>query len=75
MAAFDGPNPITEACKMYNEFHGERNPDLLLEMLENDAQLRKKVCAKHPIVKYVLEGIGFNFPADEKVKITDPEAT
>lgn len=44
-------------------------------MLEHDTELRKKVCEKHQIIRYILEGMGFEFPADEEIHIKDPENT
>ena len=44
-------------------------------MLEDNTELRKKVCEKHMIIRYILEGMGFEFPADEEIHIKDPENT
>lgn len=44
-------------------------------MLEQDADLRKKVCEKHMLIRYILDGLGFQFPADEQIQELDPENT
>ena len=44
-------------------------------MLEHDADLRKRVCQKHMLIRYILDGLGFEFPADELIKVQDPENT
>lgn len=53
------------ACKEYPELAEFTDRDFLLEELENNKEMRVKVCKKHLIVRYVLDGMGFEFPEDE----------
>ena len=43
--------------------------------LFNDKELRKKICEQHQIIRYVLDGLGFEFPLDEEIMVQDPENT
>lgn len=72
---FKGDDPILKACQEFPELKDQTDRDVALEMLEDDTELRKKVCEKHQIVRYVLEGMGFDFPKDEEIHIKDPENT
>ena len=72
---FNGPDPILSACKEFPELSSYTDRDVLLEALENDKELRVKVCNKHLIVRYVLDGLGFKFDQDEEFTVSDPEAT
>ena len=70
---FSGKDPIIEACKAWPELAGMNDRDFLIEKLEEDKKLRMEVCAKHDIVRYVLQGVGFEFPTDEQLPQNDPE--
>ena len=72
---FKGEDPILKACQEFPELKDQTDRDVALDMLERDTELRKKVCEKHQIIRYVLEGLGFQFPADEEIHVKDPENT
>jgi len=72
---FAGPDPVLEACKAWPALASIGDRDFVLEKLEQDRDLRVQVTSRHPIVRYVMEGIGFEFPADEHLPKTDPEMT
>jgi len=56
---FKGEDPILNACKQFAELAHHTDRDVLLDELERDKQLRIKVCQKHLIIRYVLDGMGF----------------
>lgn len=70
---FKGPDPVMEAAKEFPELEKITNRDILLDHLEHNTEIRKKICAKHLIVRYVLDGMGFVFPEDEQLHMQDPE--
>lgn len=70
---FSGKDPLIEACKAWPELAAIGDRDFLIEKLEEDKNLRVEVCRKHEIVRYVLQGVGFDFPKDEQLPKTDPE--
>lgn len=72
---FKGPDPVMEAAKEFAELADFTNRDILLDHLENNTDIRKKICEKHLIVRYVLDGMGFEFPEDELLDYKDPEGT
>lgn len=70
---FKGEDPILKACKEFPELKDQTDRDVALEIVENDKELRKAVCEKHQLIRYTLEGMGFEFPPDEEMHIKDPE--
>ena len=72
---FNGPDPVLEAAKDYPELAKFTNRDMLIDHLENNTDVRKKICEKYLIVRYVLDGMGFDFPEDELLEFKDPEGT
>ena len=62
---FKGEDPIFKICKDYDELKDLTDLNAIKKKLFDDKELRKKICEQHQIIRYVLDGLGFEFPLDE----------
>jgi len=72
---FKGEDPVLAIAREWPELKEMTDRDFVIEKLENDKEVRMKVCEKHLFIRYILDGLGFEFPLDEQTQAQDPENT
>jgi len=61
-------------CQAFPKLSTLKKREQIIAKLKEDKDMRIEVCKEHMIVRYVLDGLGFEFPEDEQIThIANPE--